>query len=112
MLYKTDGTTAVTNDGAKIVAELMVKHPAAKMFVAMAESQENTCGDGVTGTMLLSAELLIEGERLLKKGLNESKILETPHGSAEVVSTGSKNACSLLFHDGSKSNKKKGLKQH
>ena len=38
MMYKTDGTTAVTN-GAKIVAELMVKHPAAKMFVAMAESQ-------------------------------------------------------------------------
>ena len=59
MLYKTDGTTAVTNDGAKIVAELMVKHPAAKMFVAMAESQENSCGDGVTGTLLLSAELLL-----------------------------------------------------
>ena len=35
MLYKTDGSTAVTNDGAKIVAELMVKHPAAKMMVAM-----------------------------------------------------------------------------
>ena len=40
MLYKTDGTTAVTNDGAKIVAELLVKHPAAKMMVSMAESQE------------------------------------------------------------------------
>ena len=33
MLYKTDGSTAVTNDGAKIVAELMVRHPAAKMMV-------------------------------------------------------------------------------
>ena len=41
MLYKTDGTTAVTNDGAKIVAELMVRHPAAKAFVSLAESQEN-----------------------------------------------------------------------
>ena len=39
MMYKTDGTTAVTNDGAKIVAELMVKHPAAKMFVAMADQR-------------------------------------------------------------------------
>ena len=61
MLFnKTDGRTAVTNDGAKIVAELMVTHPAGQMLVAMAESQENTCGDGVTGTILLSAELLLE----------------------------------------------------
>ena len=42
MLYKTDGSTAVTNDGAKIVAELMVKHPAAKMMVAMGNTQEES----------------------------------------------------------------------
>ncbi len=76
MMYKTDGTTAVTNDGAKIVAELMVKHPAAKMFVAMAESQENSCGDGVTGTLLLCAELLIEAGRLLQKGLHPLTVIE------------------------------------
>ena len=76
MLYKTDGNTAMTNDGAKIVAELMVKHPAAKMFVAMAESQENACGDGVTGTLLLSAELLIEANRLLQKGLHPLTIVD------------------------------------
>ena len=51
MLYKTDGTTAVTNDGAKIVAELMAKHPAAKMMVSMGNSQEEACGDGVTTTV-------------------------------------------------------------
>ena len=76
MLYKTDGTTAVTNDGAKIVAELMVKHPAAKMFVAMAEVQENSCGDGVTGTLLFSAELLLEAGRLLQKGLHPLTIID------------------------------------
>ena len=76
MLYKTDGTTAVTNDGAKIVAELMVKHPAAKMFVAMAESQENSCGDGVTGTLLISAELLLEAGRLLQKSLHPLTIID------------------------------------
>ena len=76
MLYKTDGTTAVTNDGAKIVAELMVKHPAAKMFVAMAESQENSCGDGVTGTLLLTAELLLEAGRLLEKGLHPLTVID------------------------------------
>ena len=76
MLYKTDGTTAVTNDGAKIVAELMVKHPAAKMFVSMAESQESSCGDGVTGTLLFSAELLIEANRLLQKGLHPLTVVD------------------------------------
>ena len=76
MLYKTDGTTAVTNDGAKIVSELMVKHPAGKMFVAMAESQENSCGDGVTGTILLSSELLLEAGRLLEKGLHPLTIID------------------------------------
>ena len=47
MLYKTNGETAVTNDGAKIVAELLVKHPAAKAFVQLAQSHENACGNGV-----------------------------------------------------------------
>ena len=76
MMYKPDGTTAVTNDGAKIVSELMVKHPAGKMFVAMAESQENSCGDGVTGTLLLCAELLLEAGRLLQKGLHPLTVIE------------------------------------
>ena len=70
MLYKTDGTTAVTNDGAKIVAELLVKHPAAKMMVSMAESQEEDCGDGVTTGMLLCGSLLIEANNLFRKGLH------------------------------------------
>jgi chaperonin GroEL (HSP60 family) len=76
MLYKTDGTTAVTNDGAKIVAELMVKHPAAKMFTSLAESQETACGDGVTGCLLLCGELLIEGQRMLSKGLHPLTIVD------------------------------------
>ena len=72
MLYKTDGTTAVTNDGAKIVAELLVRHPAAKMMVSMAESQEEDCGDGVTTTMLLCGSLLIEANNLFRKGSTPS----------------------------------------
>ena len=54
MLYKRNGETAVTNDGAKIIAELLVKHPAAKSFVSLAESQENACGDGVTGCIIFA----------------------------------------------------------
>ena len=76
MLYKTDGTTAVTNDGAKIVAELLVRHPAAKMMVSMAESQEEQCGDGVTTTMLICGSLLIEANNLLRKGIHPLTLVE------------------------------------
>ncbi len=76
MLYKTDGTTAVTNDGAKIVAELLVRHPAAKMMVSMAESQEEDCGDGVTTTMLLCGSLLIEANNLFRKGLHPLTLVD------------------------------------
>ncbi|MFZ8906969.1 MAG: TCP-1/cpn60 chaperonin family protein [Poseidonia sp.] len=70
MLYKTNGETAVTNDGAKIVAELLVKHPAAKAFVQLAEAQEQACGDGVTGCLLFASELMREAGRLLERGLH------------------------------------------
>ena len=70
MLYKSNGEAAVTNDGAKIVAELLVKHPAAKAFVSLAESQENACGDGVTGCIILASELMSEAGRLLERGLH------------------------------------------
>ncbi len=75
MMYKTDGSTAVTNDGAKIVSELLVKHPAAKMLVSMCQSQEEACGDGVTTTMLLCGALLQESQTLLRKGLHPLTII-------------------------------------
>lgn len=76
MMYKTSGETAVTNDGAKIVAELLVKHPAAKAFVQLAESQENACGDGVTGCLIFASELMREAGRLLEKGLHPLLLVE------------------------------------
>ena len=70
MMYKTNGQTAVTNDGAKIVSELLVKHPAAKAFVALAQSQENACGDGVTSCLLIASNLMREAGRLFDKKLH------------------------------------------
>ncbi len=79
MLYKTDGSTAITNDGAKIIAELMVKHPAAKMMVSMGNSQEEACGDGVTSTLLLCGALLQEASTLLRKGLHPLTLVDGYH---------------------------------
>ncbi len=85
MLYKTNGSTAVTNDGAKIVAELMVKHPAAKMMVAMGNTQEEACGDGVTTTMILCGALLEEANNLLAKGLHPLTLVDGYRTALEVA---------------------------
>ena len=85
MMYKTSGETAVTNDGAKIVAELLVKHPAAKAFVQLAESQENACGDGVTGCLLLASELMREAGRLLEKGLHPLLVVQGYQAALETT---------------------------
>lgn len=76
MMYKTNGATAVTNDGAKIISELLVKHPAARAFVSLGQAQESACGDGVTGCILFAAELMRESSRLLRKGLHPLIIIE------------------------------------
>ncbi|MEJ6563146.1 MAG: TCP-1/cpn60 chaperonin family protein [Euryarchaeota archaeon] len=85
MMYKTSGETAVTNDGAKIVAELLVKHPAAKAFVQLAQSQENACGDGVTGCLIVASELMREAGRLLEKGLHPLVLVEGYQRALQVT---------------------------
>lgn len=76
MLYKSNGQTAITNDGAKIIAELLVKHPAAKAFVQLASAQEESCGNGVTTSVLLASSLLKEAGMLLEKRLHPLIVVE------------------------------------
>ena len=83
--YKSNGETAVTNDGARIVADLLVKHPAAKAFVSMAETQENACGDGVTGCLIFASELMREGGRLLERSLHPLTLVEGYREAANIT---------------------------
>ena len=76
MLYKSNGEASITNDGAKIVSELMVKHPTAKAFVSLGESQESAAGDGVTGCILFAGALMYEAGLLINKGLHPLIIIE------------------------------------
>ena len=85
MMYKTNGENAITNDGAKIVSELLVKHPAAKAFVQLAESQENACGDGVTGCLLFASELMREAGRLLERGIHPLVLVEAFQHSLDEI---------------------------
>ena len=84
MLYKSNGEASITNDGAKIVSELMVKHPTAKAFVSLGESQESAAGDGVTGCILFAGALMYEAGLLISKGLHPLIIVEGYREACEV----------------------------
>jgi len=76
MLVSTIGDTIITNDGATIMKELDVQHPAAKMLVEVAKTQDNEVGDGTTTAVVLTGELLEKAEKLLDKDVHPTVIVE------------------------------------
>ncbi len=85
MLYKSNGEAAITNDGAKIVSELMVKHPTAKAFVSLGQSQESVAGDGVTGCLLFAGALMYEAGLLINKGLHPLVIIDGYQEACDIA---------------------------
>lgn len=65
MLVDSMGDIVVTNDGVTILKEMDVQHPAAKMVVEVAKTQDSECGDGTTTSVILAGELLKKAEALL-----------------------------------------------
>ncbi|MCW4006402.1 MAG: thermosome subunit beta [Candidatus Bathyarchaeota archaeon] len=76
MMVTSFGDVAITNDGATIMKELDVQHPAAKMLVEVAKAQDNEVGDGTTTAVVLSGELLAKAEGLLDKNVHPTVIIE------------------------------------
>jgi len=70
MLVDSLGDIIITNDGATILDELDVAHPAAKLMVQAAKSQDSIAGDGTTSVAVLAGELLAQAEKLLDKGIH------------------------------------------
>ncbi len=62
MLVDSLGDVVITNDGVSILNEIDIEHPAAKMLVEVAETQEEECGDGTTSAVIVSGELLKKAE--------------------------------------------------
>jgi len=83
MLVSTIGDVTITNDGATIMKELDVQHPAAKMLVEVAKTQDNEVGDGTTTAVLLSGELLSESEKLLDQNVHPTIIVDGYKKAAE-----------------------------
>ncbi|SMO79906.1 thermosome subunit alpha [Halorubrum cibi] len=82
MLVDSTGTVVVTNDGATILDQMDIDHPAAQMIVEVAESQEESVGDGTTTAAVLLGELLSRAEDLLEDDLHPTVIVE---GYAEAA---------------------------
>ena len=76
MLVSGIGDVVITNDGATIMKELDVQHPAAKMLVEVAKTQDNEVGDGTTTVVILTGELLDKAEKLLEKEVHPTIIVE------------------------------------
>jgi chaperonin GroEL (HSP60 family) len=74
MLVDSMGDVVITNDGVTILKEIDVEHPAAKMLVEVAKTQDAECGDGTTTSVVLAGELLKKAEELLDANVHPTVI--------------------------------------
>lgn len=83
----------ISNDGVTILLSLRAIHPVARMIVEIAERQEQLVGDGTTTAVVMAAEMIKEGKRLVKElGVHPTKVVEG-------IESGVKEACKLLEHE-------------
>lgn len=85
MLVDSIGDVTITNDGATILKEIDVQHPAAKMMVEIAKTLDNEVGDGTTSSVIFAGALLEKAEELLAKGVHSSVIIEGYQAAQEKV---------------------------
>src|SRR3989338_2322907 len=83
MLVDDLGDIVITNDGATIVEEMNIEHPAAKMVVEVAKTQDDEVGDGTTTAVVLTGELLSNAEKLLDQGIHPTVITKGYRMSAD-----------------------------
>jgi len=76
MLVDSLGDVTITNDGRKILDEMDVEHPAAKMMVEVAKTQDDEVGDGTTTAVLVAGELLSKAEDLINKNVHPTVIID------------------------------------
>ena len=83
MLVDSLGDVTITNDGATILKEIDVQHPAAKMMVEISKTMDNEVGDGTTSSVVFGGALLEKAEELLKKDVHSSVVVEGYQAAAE-----------------------------
>lgn len=87
MIADTLGDIIITNDGATILKEMNIEHPAAKMIVEIAKTQEDEVGDGTTTVAILAGELLRQAEILIDQNIHPTTIIKGYRLAAEKSQT-------------------------
>jgi thermosome len=83
MLVDSFGDVTVTSDGRTILDEMDIQHPAAKMMVEVAKTQDNEAGDGTTSAVIIAGELLNKAEELIDKNVHPTIIIDGYNKAAE-----------------------------
>jgi thermosome len=76
MLVDSFGDVTITSDGRTILDEMDIQHPAAKMMVEVAKTQDNVAGDGTTTAVIIAGELLNKAEELVEKSVHPTIIID------------------------------------
>ncbi len=76
MLVSNFGDVTITSDGRTILDEMDIQHPAAKMLVEVAKTQDNEAGDGTTSVVIIAGELLNKAEELIDKNIHPTIIID------------------------------------
>jgi thermosome len=82
MLVDSLGDVTITNDGATILKEIDVQHPAAKMMVEISKATDNEVGDGTTSVVVLAGALIDKAEELINKDVHPTIIVDGYRKSA------------------------------
>jgi thermosome len=92
MLVNNLGDVTITNDGATILKEMDIQHPAAKMMVEISKATDNEVGDGTTSTVVLAGSLLSKAEELIAKDVHPTVIVDGYRMASEKAIEILKNA--------------------
>lgn len=99
MLVDSSGNVIITNDGVTILEEMEIEHPAAKMMVEIAKTQENEVGDGTTTAVMVAGKLLENAEKLLDEKIHPTIIARGYRLAAEKSQEISKDLAIKVTHE-------------
>ncbi|MEK6945526.1 MAG: thermosome subunit alpha [Nanoarchaeota archaeon] len=99
MLVSPTGDIIVTNDGVTILEEMQIEHPAAKMMVEVAKTQESEVGDGTTTAVMIAGKLLENAEKLLDRKIHPTVITKGYRIAADKCQEILKDISLRVTHD-------------
>ncbi len=76
MLVDSMGDVTITNDGATMLKEIDVQHPAGKMIIEISKTVDSEVGDGTTSSVVLAGALLANAEEMIEKGVHPMVIID------------------------------------